>query len=60
MVCAHENMMLIAVGFKDGTVVTIRGNLTRDRMSSMKVVHSEGTPGVYVTGRPVRYWCSLQ
>lgn len=50
VVCAHENMMLMAVGFKDGTVVTIRGNLTRDRLSTMKVVHSEDSPGVYVTG----------
>lgn len=49
VVCAHENMMLMAVGFKDGTVVTIRGNLTRDRLSTMKVVHSEDSPG-YVTG----------
>jgi hypothetical protein len=50
VVCAHENMTLMAVGFKDGTVVTIRGNLMRDRLSSMRVVHSEPTPGVYVTG----------
>ena len=48
--CAHENMTLMAVGFKDGTVVTIRGNLTRDRLSTMRVVHSETTPGTYVTG----------
>ena len=50
MVCAHESMTLMAVGFKDGTVVTVKGNLTRDRLSTMKVVHSESTPGVYVTG----------
>ena len=50
MVCVHENMSMMAVGFKDGTVVIIRGNLTRDRFSTMRVVHSEATPGVYVTG----------
>ena len=50
VVCAHESMTLMAVGFKDGTVVTVRGNLTRDRLSNMKVVHSETTAGVYVTG----------
>lgn len=50
VVCAHENMSLMAVGFKDGTVVTVRGNLTRDRLSTMKVVHNESTPGVYATG----------
>jgi hypothetical protein len=50
VVCAHESMTLMAVGFKDGTVVTVKGNLTRDRLSTMKVVHSESTPGVYVTG----------
>ena len=52
VVCAHENMTLMAVGFKDGTVSTIRGNLTRDRLSAVKVVHSENTPGVYITGTP--------
>ena len=51
VVCAHESMTLLAVGFKDGTVVTVKGNLTRDRLSSMKVVHSETTLGVYVTGQ---------
>ena len=43
----------MAVGFKDGTVVTVRGNLMRDRLSTMKVVHSESTPGVYATGELV-------
>ena len=51
MVSAHENMNLIAVGFKDGTVVTIRGNITRDRQSRVRVIHSEDGPGVYVTGQ---------
>ena len=53
VVCAHESLTLMAVGFKDGTVVTVKGNLTRDRISTMKVVHSEPTPGVYVTGEPL-------
>ncbi len=47
---AHENMNLIAVGFKDGTVLLIRGNITRDRLSRIKAVHQENEPGVYITG----------
>lgn len=47
---AHENMNLIAVGFKDGTVLLIKGNITRDRLSRIKVVHEETEPGVYITG----------
>ena len=47
---AHENMNLIAVGFKEGTVIVIRGNITRDRLSRIKVVHQETEKGVYVTG----------
>ena len=50
-VTAHENMNMIAVGYKDGSVVLIRGNITRDRMSRQKIVHQEETAGVYVTGR---------
>ena len=49
----------MAVGFKDGTVVTVKGNLTRDRLSTMKVVHSESTPGVYVTGELINSLPSL-
>ena len=52
-VSAHENMSMIAVGFKDGTVIIIRGNITRDRSSRHRVVHTEDTPGVYVTGECV-------
>lgn len=47
---AHENMNLIAVGFKDGTVILIKGNITRDRLSRMKAVHQETEAGVYITG----------
>ena len=47
---AHENMNLIAVGFSDGTVLLIRGNITRDRHSCVKVVHEESTQGCYITG----------
>ena len=50
-ITAHENMSMIAVGFKDGTVLLIRGNIARDRQSRLKVVHTEKEPGVYVTGQ---------
>lgn len=49
-ICAHENMNLIAVGFKNGTVVVLRGNITRDRQSRHRIVHEEAESGVYVTG----------
>ena len=49
-ICAHENMNLIAVGYKDGTVVILRGNITRDRQSRQRIVHKEDEPGIYVTG----------
>ena len=49
-ICAHENMNLIAVGYKDGTVVVLRGNITRDRQSRQRIVHNEDKPGIYVTG----------
>ena len=49
-VTAHENMNMIAVGYKDSSVVLIRGNITRDRMSRQKLVHQEETAGVHITG----------
>lgn len=49
-VCAHENMNMIAVGFQNGTVIVIRGNITRDRTSRHRIVHEEKTDRVYVTG----------
>ena len=49
-ICAHENTNLIAIGFKDGTVTTVRGNIMRDRQSRQKIVHEESEPGTYVTG----------
>lgn len=49
-VTAHENMNLIAVGFKDGTVLVIRGNIARDRQSRIRIVHEEKSPGGYITG----------
>ena len=49
-VCAHENMNMIAVGFQNGTVIVIRGNITRDRMSRVRIVHEEKGERVYVTG----------
>ena len=50
-ITAHENMNMIAVGFKDGTVLMIRGNIARDRQSRFRVVHEEATPNVYITGK---------
>ena len=47
---AHENMTMIAVGFKTGMVILIRGNITRDRSSRHKILYMEETPGVHVTG----------
>ena len=41
---------MIAVGFKDGTVMLIRGNIARDRQSRIRIVHEEKEPGVYVSG----------
>ena len=50
-ITAHENMTMIAVGFKDGTVLLFRGNIARDRQSRLRVVHEEAkTSGAYVTG----------
>ena len=48
--CAHENMNMIAVGFQNGTVIVIRGNITRDRTSRVRIVHEEKGDRVYVTG----------
>jgi hypothetical protein len=53
-ICAHENMNIIAVGFKDGNVIILRGNITRDRQSRQRIVHEEQEPGVYVTGLAFR------
>ncbi len=48
-ISAHENMNLIAVGFKNGTVNLIRGNIARDRQSRVKTVYKDAEEG-YVTG----------
>jgi len=56
-ITAHENMNMIAVGYKDGTVILIRGNITRDRMSRHRIVHQEETPRVYITGEGVGWMC---
>ena len=57
-ITAHENMNMIAVGFKNGTVLMIRGNIARDRQSRIRVVHEEATPGVgvYITGTYIEQW----
>ena len=58
-ICAHENTNLIAIGFKDGTVSTVRGNIMRDRQSRQKIVHEETEPGTYVTGKQLLFVCLL-
>ena len=50
-ISAHENLNLIAVGFKDGTVLLLRGNITRDRQSRQSVIHREVVSNCYVTGQ---------
>ena len=50
-ITAHENMNLIAVGHKDGTVQLMKGNITRDRASRQVVIHKDTEAGVYVTGK---------
>ena len=49
-VCAHENLNLIALGFKDGTAIILKGNITRDRQSRQRIVHKEEEQGIYITG----------
>ena len=49
-VCAHENLNLIALGFKDGTAIILKGNITRDRQSRQRIIHKEEEQGVYITG----------
>lgn len=50
-ITAHENMNLIALGYKDGTVQLMKGNITRDRASRQSTIHKEDEPGVYITGQ---------
>ena len=49
-VCAHENLNLIALGFKDGTAIILKGNITRDRQSRQRIIHKEEEQGIYITG----------
>lgn len=42
--CVHENMTLIAVGFADGTVSLVKGNILHDRSSRHRVVHTDNVP----------------
>ena len=44
-------MNLIAVGYKDGTVQLLKGNITRDRASRQRIIHQETEAGVYITGQ---------
>ena len=50
-ITAHEDVNLIAVGYKDGTVQLMKGNITRDRASRQVVIHKETEAGVYVTSK---------
>ena len=42
--CVHENMTLIAVGFADGSVSLVKGNILHDRSSRHRVVHTDNVP----------------
>ncbi|XP_043936877.1 vacuolar protein sorting-associated protein 11 homolog [Protopterus annectens] len=47
----HENLNFMAIGFADGSVVLLKGDITRDRHSKTQVLHE----GVYpVTGLAFR------
>lgn len=41
--CVHENMTLMAVGFADGTVSLIKGNILHDRIRH-SIVHTDTVP----------------
>ena len=49
-VSAHDN--LLAVGFCDGSVLLVRGELMRERHSKQKIIHSDKNP---VTGLAFRH-----
>ena len=49
----HEDMNHIAVGFGDGTVIVIFGNIILDKTTKLRAVHSESAPGVHITGQSV-------
>ena len=42
--CVHENMTMIAVGFADGSVSLIKGNILHDRSIRHLVVHTDTVP----------------
>jgi hypothetical protein len=39
-----KNMSQMAVGFACGTVLLLRGNITKDRFTKQKVVHEGAEP----------------
>ncbi len=50
---------MIAIGFKNGTVIILKGEITRDKQSRQKFVHkesNESTEPVYVTGMFIWYY----
>ena len=42
--CVHENMSMIAVGFADGTVSLMKGNILHDRSIRHVIVHTDTVP----------------
>lgn len=50
--CLALHDALLAVGFCDGSVLLVRGEITRDRHSKQKVIHSDKNP---VTGLAFRH-----
>ncbi|XP_039352437.1 porphobilinogen deaminase isoform X2 [Mauremys reevesii] len=47
----HENLNFMAIGFADGSVVLIKGDITRDRHSKTQILHEGNYP---VTGLAFR------
>eukprot|EP00795_Rhopilema_esculentum_P008547 gene8547-14548_t len=47
IICVHENLSQMAIGFEDGTVIIVRGDVTRERQARQRLVHQDKYP---VTG----------
>lgn len=46
VLCVHENLNLMAVGFTDGSIVLYRGDVARDRLSKPKLLRDGGVQPV--------------
>jgi len=44
VVCVHENLSQMAVGYEDGTVIVVRGDVTRERQNRQRLVHQDKYP----------------